>query len=665
MKDVALARMNQVASVLPPAPVVIHATVTGEPSTPTYLTSANLTVGGAGITHYRYRLNNAAYSTERTVGTPIALSGLADGTYTVYVIGRDVGGTYQAQSAATVSKTWTVVSSLAGVVINEVLARNDSATNHFGTFPDMIELYNSRSTAVDLSNLRLTDDPSNPSKFTFPPGTSLAAGAYMVLYANDPDGTPGTHLGFALDQDGESVYLFDRASAGGRLLDSVTFGAQLANLSVGRLSNGQWGLTTPSFGSANVARSTGNVRTLKINEWLADGVFPFVDDFIEIYNPDSLPVDLGGLYLTDNPIGLPARHRITPLHFVDGFGYRAFIADGSPGAGADHVDFGLALERGEIALFDRDLSLIDCITYTQQQTGRSQGRAPNGANNIVFLNVVTPGAGNPTPPVVRPPTIVNLIPINDTFQWRYEASGTDLGTSWRNVAFSDTSWPQGPALLGFEDCVGCLPEPLRTPFPNAPQIITYYFRARFTVPANANISGLQMRHVIDDSAVFYLNGQEAARFNIGSGPVDYTTRAAGSVDAASYQGPIPLPFTNVFVGQNVIAVEVHQNNSGNPDIVFGLQLDGLVVTNPPGVAGIVLNELLADNKTITEADGTRPDWVELYNPSTNAVDLSNMSLTDDLANPRQWVFPAGSIILARDYFKTVTRRSPPPTPASG
>src|SRR6185503_11879340 len=164
---------------------------------------------------------------------------------------------------ATISKTWAVLSSLRGLVINEVLARNDGAVNHEGTFPDIIELFNSSASSVDLSGLRLTDDLNDLNQFTFPAGTTLAAGAYRVVYANNPDGTSGLHTGFGLSQDGDVVYLLDRAT------NAVRFGWQLSNLSIGRQASGQWGLCVPTEGAANTPSATGSTATLKINEWLA------------------------------------------------------------------------------------------------------------------------------------------------------------------------------------------------------------------------------------------------------------------------------------------------------------------------------------------------------------------------------------------------------------
>jgi hypothetical protein len=644
MKNSAQSKINYVQGAVPPAPVAVRATIAGEPDSPTYLNTATLNVGGADITHYRYRLNNGAWSADRLVSQPISLTSLANGHYTVYVVGRNSAAVWQADADATVSKTWAVLSGLRGVVINEVLALNDSAVNHEGTFPDFIELFNSGASPVDLAGLRLTDDLDDPNKFTFPAGTTLAVGTYRVVFANNADGTSGLHTGFGLSQDGDTVYLLDRATVGDRVIDRVKFGWQLSNLSVGRLGNGQWGLCTPTSGGANVAVTTGNASTLKINEWLASPGAPFVADFVELYNPDSLPVNLGGLFMTDQPIGSPFEDKITPLSFIGGFGYRAFIADGD--SGSDHLNFSLSAEGGEIALMSSDGAVIDCVIYGVQSSGISQGRSPNGGSRIVYLDPPTPGAGNPAAPGPVQPTLVNLIPLNSTFLWKYEDTGTDLGTEWRATAYNDSGWPAGPALLAHEP--DPLPEPIRTPLDWVDGKITYYFRAHFNLPPGLNMSALQVTHVIDDGAVFFLNGQEAGRYFMFDGPVDYGTLARNGGDAV-YRGPMDLPVSMLVPGDNVIAVEVHQSSPGSSDVVFGMSLDAVIITNNPALAGIKINEVLANARASTNTDGTVTDWVELYNPSNDLVDLSGMSFTDQLTVPQRWIFPAGSIIAASGY----------------
>jgi hypothetical protein len=70
----------------------------------------------------------------------------------------------------------------------------------------------------------------------------------------------------------------------------------------------------------------------------------------------------------------------------------------------------------------------------------------------------------------------------------------------------------------------------------------------------------------------------------------------------------------------------------------------------PGGTQIVLSEILANNLTIKELDGSTPDWIELYNPATNAVDLADMSLSDTAGNARRFVFPGSSMIASHGYY---------------
>ena len=53
-----------------------------------------------------------------------------------------------------------------------------------------------------------------------------------------------------------------------------------------------------------------------------------------------------------------------------------------------------------------------------------------------------------------------------------------------------------------------------------------------------------------------------------------------------------------------------------------------------------INEFMALNSiTLADEDGDYSDWIEIYNPTPNAIDLLNWSLTDDKTNPQKWKFP--------------------------
>jgi hypothetical protein len=141
------------------------------------------------------------------------------------------------------------------VVINELMAANSSTmADPQGEFDDWIELRNLADQEVDLSGKYLSDDLSNPRKWQFPAGTTIPAGGYLMIWA-DEDGadTPGLHASFKLSASGESVYLIDSDANQNSVLDSITFGTQIPDISFGRSSENldSWRTMSPSPGKAN------------------------------------------------------------------------------------------------------------------------------------------------------------------------------------------------------------------------------------------------------------------------------------------------------------------------------------------------------------------------------------------------------------------------------
>lgn len=636
----------------PPPPL---ARISGAPRSPTPLTTATLHVGGPDVVVYRFRLNGGAWSDPRPVEEPIVLTGLAHGgTYQVEVLGADAQGRWQAETEPTPSSTWLVLTNWPGVRINEVLANNRTAVVHEGTYPDAIELYNETDQPADLSGMRLTDNPANPGKFTFPAGTVLPPNSYLVVWANPADGTSGLHTGFALDQDGEGVYLFDRVSRGGALLDQVTFGLQLPDLSIGRMGNaGEFVLAQPTLGSTNVAQPLGDPRNLRINEWLARPQQLAPRDFVELYNLDSLPVALGGLFLTDNPIGLPRRHPVAPLSFIGPQGFRRFWADGDPQQGADHLAFRLSAEQGLIALLDGELNLLDIVAYGPQQIDVAQGRVPDGGANVQNLVLPTPGAANSESPPPCMVTVVSVPLLAYTNLWRYQQTVALNDPDWIRPEYDDALWPAGRGLLAYENnpaltgLVGTVLQDPRRP-PAGSGLLpghAYYFRTTFVLTNAPAEFTFQASAYLDDGAVIYLNGREAVRIRMPEGPVTSTTLATGgpgSSDEATTPESFFLPASLLVPGTNTVAVSVHQQATNSSDVVWGLSLVAVRSVTNCGASLVILNELQARNSRITNALGRTPDWLEILNPNVQPVDLTGLSLSDDLREPRKWTFPPGT-----------------------
>ncbi len=605
--------------------VPFGAAVDGEPAPITWSTEAVLTVAGAGMTDYKYRLNGAPWSTERPVSEPIVLSGLTDGqSYTVDVIGKNRTEIWQSEVTPTVSETWTVNTGWSRLVINEVLAHNISLANTDGTFPDMVELYYDGPDPLALSGMSLKQDPTDQTPYIFGADTIINPGQYLVLFA-DHTVVPGQiHLDFALDDRGEGLYLYDSEQ---NLVDSIEFGIQIPGQTIGRNDAGEWRLAIPTFGSRNVFQPLGDTSTVCINEWLANGRVSFVDDFVEFYNAADWPIDLGGLYITDNPVSQPEKYQIAPLNFVPARGYAVFDADNQDNPG--HLPFRLSSDQGMIALFESDSREIDWVAYGPQTSDVSQGRTPDSSTMYAFSDIPTPGVANP---VVDTSEIleVNLMSIEK--EWSYDQSDTALPSDWKQPDYDDGIWPTGAALLYVEG--SALPAPKNTPLTLGAD--TYYFRTHFNIDSDVDITDiirLDFAFVIDDAAVIYINGDEVLRpgFNTDT-VITHTTRADRTVDNATYEyASLDTTGVNLHSGDNVIAVEVHQTNSTSSDIVFGLALNAIVqqthqVEDPFEDARRLMENLRVTEIMYHPVSGSDLEFIELQNIGTEVLDITGVRL---------------------------------------
>jgi hypothetical protein len=83
-------------------------------------------------------------------------------------------------------------------------------------------------------------------------------------------------------------------------------------------------------------------------------------------------------------------------------------------------------------------------------------------------------------------------------------------------------------------------------------------------------------------------------------------------------------------------------------------LCALVAACPPAHAQTVrINEVMAANGTSVPEMvdfGDYPDWIELVNTGSAAMDLGGYSLSDDALVPTKWTFPSGSALEAGGFF---------------
>lgn len=80
------------------------------------------------------------------------------------------------------------------------------------------------------------------------------------------------------------------------------------------------------------------------------------------------------------------------------------------------------------------------------------------------------------------PKRLDAVKIDDVTTWRYDHSGTDLGTAWREKAFNDAA--QGKALIAGRSTTTV--EPIRTAISRfndgGEYVKTFYYRTKFNLP---------------------------------------------------------------------------------------------------------------------------------------------------------------------------------------
>lgn len=568
--------------------IPLGVSIAGEPIGTTCKTDATLTVGvnrtgsgipattfplGSGFTHYRWRLDGGAWSAETSIATAIKLTNLAQGQHHVDVIGRNDAGLYQndallgTDGVVTASRMWAVDRTHSRVQINEVLA------------PGLIELYYDGPSTRDLSGMRITNDATRPTKFVFPSGTKMTPGQYLVLFADANTAPSGIHLGFSLARDGDEAYLYDKS---GTLVDSVEFGRQLADLSIGRVGyENQWTLTVPTPGQANLSVPLADPDLTVINEWLAVGT----GNFIELYNPGTDPVDMAGMYLTDGAATVAAASRVRSLSFVDAGSYAVFLADKSTAAG--HVNFRLVSTGGTIRLFNGQAREIDKIAYGRQTTGVSQGRTPDGADKLEFFPVPTPGAANPG---AKKTVKVNRVLVTEDADKRVLVPTASIGDDWKGgSAFSDAEWMPcagAPGGVGYDredDYNPLITLDVEARMYGTGKNNTCYVRVPFALDATAvaDVNELTLKVRYDDGFVAYLNGTEVARRNVAGTPA-WNSKADSSIesDGDTFDESIDLSsfIDDLKAGTNVLAIHAVNSGSSSSDFLISVALDAVLVT---------------------------------------------------------------------------------------
>lgn len=518
-----------------------------------------------------------------------------------------------------------------GLVINEVMAYNlDKVTNALGQTADWVEIYNPTGETLSLAGMTLGLGVSGQDRWTFPADVELAADRFLVVWCSDtqPASTNQAEVlyaGRALPREGGMIDLHD---ARGLLVDHLAYGPQLANRSVGRIGN-VWSLMdAPTPGAVNTLPALlGNAAAVRLNEWMVNGDG---GDWVELFNPDRFPVDLGNFTLTDDPsLAGQTKHILPPVSLIAGQGHLVLKADGLIDRGVNHLSFSLDAEGETIRLYDASLAIVDSVDYPPQPAAASQGRFPDGGTNVLtFSGTVSPSAMNYVVPEdwAINEVLASPIPPKEAAIELANPSATPIAVGGWYLSTSPTDPRQ------FR-----LPDDARLP---ARGYLVLYGNQ---FAADGGASG---RLTFDP-----LNGGEVML-----SAVDQTGQLTGYQAHAPY-GPTDegLSFgrTPTSVGTDFSALAETSFGEDQPSSVFQFR-EGRGRANAPARVGpVVLNEIMYEAPALGET-GVSGHFIELRNLIDSAVSLQSPTAvsagwrlrgTVDYAFPSDLVLPGGGSLL--------------------
>ena len=487
------------------------------------------------------------------------------------------------------------------VRMNEILANNASLAEIDGSTPDWVELYNDSNQEVDLSGWSFNGQLQQ--RWLFPSPTKIPAQGYLIIYFNSSVPAGVRQTGFGLSTDGDALSLRDASQV---LVDSLTFGMQIPDRSIGRIgAQAAWTLNQPTQGAANVAAQLGNRSALVINEWMASPVSG--DDWFELYNPESNPVDLSGLFLTDD-LTKPTLSKISALCFL-GVGQNAFqrfYASGETNLGPNHVAFKLSAGGENIGLYASASSRIQSVAFGAQQTGISEGRLPDGAANVARF------------PVSSSPGKSNYLPLTSV---------------WINEILSHTDEPIEDAIELYNP--GTQPVNIGNWYlsDDADNFMKYRIPSGTLIPAGRFMVFYQYQFNGADAAVpFSLDSAEGDSVFLSA--VDATGKLTGYRAVAQF-GPLP---NAVSVGRFETSVGVEYPiltkptfGVDNPASLAEFRQGSGAANTAPTIGPVVISEIMYHPPSLTPGvDNTQEEYIELCNLSPQTVPLFDLEYPTNL-----------------------------------
>ncbi len=235
-----------------------------------------------------------------------------------------------------------------------------------------------------------------------------------------------------------------------------------------------------------------------------------------------------------------------------------------------------------------------------------------------------------------------------TNSWTYTTNDLD-GVNWTATNYDDSAWAgSGPGLLWTDvrgPNAGIPSSGHRNAFGPGHRLSVHHLLFPNPFPLYEHSSpalALLLTTYIDDGAVFYLNGAELYRLRMPASPavISNSTLASGYPCSGDATCPDLFalsggPVTNLVLGDNVLAVEVHNYNARSPDITFGIRLGCNRAARVSAAIGHCFHQPISSRSTGAAADSYCNRPARLPGPWTNVAGPV-------VSSPFTWTNPAPS-----------------------
>ena len=149
--------------------------------------------------------------------------------------------------------------------------------------------------------------------------------------------------------------------------------------------------------------------------------------------------------------------------------------------------------------------------------------------------------------------------------WLYWPGTSPPVSNWTQPNANLAGWSTGPSGFGYGD---------NDDNTSTGSVMSVFVKKTFQVTDPENVSKLLFHMDYDDGYIAYLNGQEFARRNMGAPNTDvaFNQQTTGLHEAEIYAGGFPEPLWidlsefPLTAGANILAIEVHNYNSGSSDL---------------------------------------------------------------------------------------------------